>query len=352
MKKCFRAGLLVAALLLSGCDHHQAVSHNSNHAAVPQGDSALTGAPVQPIDSMKSYPRAKLVALPGQPIPHQAGTSAAISNPEVPANSASLPPTTPTEAPAQTVSTAPPAASTPSDMAGGSTSAPDASQAAAQAPAADSGTTAPPPMPADTASATPGQVGAASTPPPATVFDSSDNSEVVVIETSLGRIIIELDDFAAPKTCKNFRQLIADGFYNNTVFHRVIPNFIIQGGDPKSKSSASDRNSYGLGSPGYTIPPEIALKHDRGAVAMARLPDSLNPQRESNGSQFYICLAPCPSLDDQYTVFGHVIQGLDVAQKIAAQPRDARDNPLQRIEMTVTLQPKDQAMANASTASP
>jgi peptidylprolyl isomerase/peptidyl-prolyl cis-trans isomerase B (cyclophilin B) len=340
MKKSLRAGLLVAALLLSGCDHHQAVSRDSNHAAVPQGDSALTGRPPQPIDSMKVYPRATLVALPGQPIPHQSGVPTPPSNPEVTANSASLPPATPTEAPATTVSSDQSAAS-----------APDASQAAAQAPS-DAGTTAPPPMPADTASATPGLVGAASAPMPASVVDSPDNSEVAVIETSLGRIIIELDDFAAPKTCKNFRQLIADGFYNNTVFHRVIPNFIIQGGDPKSKSSASDRNSYGLGSPGYTIPPEIALKHDRGAVAMARLPDSLNPKRESNGSQFYICLAPCPSLDDQYTVFGHVIQGLDVAEKIAAQPRDARDNPLQRIEMTVTLQPKDQAMANASTASP
>jgi peptidylprolyl isomerase/peptidyl-prolyl cis-trans isomerase B (cyclophilin B) len=340
MKKSLRAGLLVAALLLSGCDHHQAVSHDSSHATVPQGDSAFTGTrPPPPIDSMKSYPRATLVALPGQPIPRQPGASTPPSTPEVSANSASLPPSTPTEAPATTVSTEPPAASSP-----------DASQAAAQAPA-DAGTPAPP-MPSDTASATPGQVGAASSPMPSAVGDSPDTSQVAVIETSLGKIIIELDDFAAPKTCKNFRELIGDGFYNNTVFHRVIPNFIIQGGDPKSKSAASDRNSYGLGSPGYTIPPEIALKHDRGAVAMARLPESLNPQRESNGSQFYICLAPCPSLDDQYTVFGHVIQGLDVAEKIAAQPRDARDNPLQRIEMTVTLQPKDQAMANASTASP
>jgi cyclophilin family peptidyl-prolyl cis-trans isomerase len=334
MKKSLRAGLLLAALLLSGCDHHQAVSHDASHATVPQGDSALTGQPPQPIDSMKVYPRATLVALPGQPIPRQPGAAA------------------PDEAPATTVTTEPSAASAPSDMAGNGSSTPDASQAAAQAPA-DTGTTAPaPPMPSDTASATPGQVGAASAPQSAPGVDAPDTSEVAVIETSLGRIIIELDDFAAPKTCKNFRELIGDGFYNNTVFHRVIPNFIIQGGDPKSKSAASDRDTYGLGSPGYTIPPEIALKHDRGAVAMARLPDSLNPNRESNGSQFYICLAPCPSLDDQYTVFGHVIQGLDVAEKIAAQPRDARDNPLQRIEMTVTLQPKDQAMANASTASP
>jgi peptidyl-prolyl cis-trans isomerase B (cyclophilin B) len=339
MKTSVRAALLLAAILLAGCTHHQA--NSANRAPLPQGDSALTGVAPQPIDSMKSYPRATLVALPGHPIPRQPAAPASL--PAAPAvNVAVTPPPAPIESVPSPSDTAVP------------TAAPDASQAAAQAPppvASDSGTTALPPsvpLPADTTSAAPGEVGAA-TPTP---IESPDNSEVAVIQTALGKIIIELDDFAAPKTCKNFRELIADGFYNNTVFHRVIPNFIIQGGDPKSKSSATDRNSYGLGSPGYTIPPEIALKHDRGAVGMARLPDSLNPQRESNGSQFYICLGPCPSLDDQYTVFGHVIQGLDVAEKIAAQPRDARDNPLQRIEMTVNLQPKDQAMATASTANP
>jgi cyclophilin family peptidyl-prolyl cis-trans isomerase len=346
MKASLRAGFVLGVLLFTGCTHHPATT--ANRAPVPRGDSALTGAPPPPIDSMKSYPRAKLVALPGQPIPASRNPPPPSPGPIVPAGFSSLPPTTPTEAPATTVTTEPPAAS--------GSSSPDASQAAAQAPspaASDSGmNVSPPPMPADTANAAPGEVGAASTPNPGSVIESPENSEVAVVETSLGKIVIELDDFAAPKTCKNFRELIADGFYNNTVFHRVIPNFIIQGGDPKSKSAASDRNSYGLGSPGYTIPAEIALKHDRGAVGMARLPDSLNPSRESNGSQFYICLGPCPSLDDAYTVFGHVIQGLDVAEKIAAQPRDARDNPLQRIEMTVSLQPKDQAMANASTASP
>ena len=318
---------------------HPSPVHQREPRAGAPGRLGLDRCSAPAIDSMKSYPRAKLVALPGQPIP--AEKTIPVAPPGAP--SATSP------SPAISESTPAPADTTaPAAM-------PDASQSAAQAPppAADSnsGTTASPPsmpMPADTTSAAPGEVGAAT----ATTIESPDNSEVAVIQTSLGKIIIELDDFAAPKTCKNFRQLIADGFYNNTVFHRVIPNFIIQGGDPKSKSSASDRNTYGLGSPGYTIPSEIALKHDRGAVGMARLPDSVNPQRESNGSQFYICLGPCPSLDDQYTVFGHVIQGLDVAEKIATQPRDARDNPLQRIEMTVNLQPKDQAMANASTANP
>ena len=160
----------------------------------------------------------------------------------------------------------------------------------------------------------------------------------------MGNIVIELDNSAAPVTCENFRKLVANGFYNHTVFHRVIPDFIIQGGDPNSKSD--NRASYGQGGPGYKLPAEIKLTHDLGAVAMARLPDSVNPQRESNGSQFYICLEACPSLDAKYTVFGHVIKGMDVANKIGSEPRDSRDNPLNRIEMDASLEPKNQAMAN------
>lgn len=172
----------------------------------------------------------------------------------------------------------------------------------------------------------------------------------MVLNTSMGRIVIQLDSFAAPKTCENFRKLVSDGFYNQTAFHRIIPNFIIQGGDPYSKSN--DRATYGQGGPGYTLTPEISLKHDRGAVAMARLPDSVNPQRESNGSQFYICVAPCPSLDNQYTVFGHVIKGMDVAVRISGQSRDKRDNPLNRIEMTASLESKDKALEESSTVNP
>ena len=160
-------------------------------------------------------------------------------------------------------------------------------------------------------------------------------------------MVLELDDFAAPKTCNNFRTLVASGFYNRTIFHRVIPFFIIQGGDPNTKTE--NRSTYGQGDPGYTLPPEIKLHHDRGAVAMARLPDATNPQRNSNGSQFYICLAPCPSLDDQYTVFAHVIQGLDVAERIAGVPRDSHDNPLERITMDARLESKDQALQEGST---
>ncbi len=174
--------------------------------------------------------------------------------------------------------------------------------------------------------------------------------QVVVLDTTLGRMVIELNDAAAPRTCDNFRKLVAAGFYNGTIFHRVIPNFMIQGGDPNTKGQ--DQSTYGKGSPGYTLPAEISLPHDRGAVAMARLPDSVNPNRDSNGSQFYICVAPCPTLDGQYTVFGQVISGMDVADHISEQDRDAKDDPLNRIEMTATLVPKDRALDAGASVNP
>ena len=170
--------------------------------------------------------------------------------------------------------------------------------------------------------------------------------QVVVLKTSMGNIVIELDDVAAPRTCGNFRKLVSNGFYNHTLFHRVIPNFIIQGGNPNSKSD--DRRTYGLGDPGYTLPAEIKLKHVAGAVAMARLPDASNPRRDSNGSQFYISVAACPSLDGQYTVFGHVIRGMDTAIKIANQPHDKNDDPVDRIEMQASIETKQQALEENS----
>jgi cyclophilin family peptidyl-prolyl cis-trans isomerase len=161
---------------------------------------------------------------------------------------------------------------------------------------------------------------------------------VAVITTKFGKIVIALNEEAAPKTVANFKKLVGEGFYDGTTFHRVIPNFMIQGGDPNSKSE--DRSGHGTGGPGYTLPAEIKLKHTRGAVAMARLPDSINPQKESSGSQFFICVVDVPHLDDNYTVFGNVISGMDVADKIVSQPRDARDNPTERIEMQIKLEPK------------
>ena len=172
--------------------------------------------------------------------------------------------------------------------------------------------------------------------------ENEAKQEVVVLETSLGNIVIQLNDVAAPRTCVNFRKLVAGGFYNHTIFHRVIPHFMIQGGDPNSKGD--DRRTYGLGDPGYTLPAEIGLKHVAGAVAMARLPDATNPQRASNGSQFYICATDCPSLDGQYTVFGHVIRGMETVNKIASAPRDKSDDPTDRIEMQATLETKQQAL--------
>ena len=129
------------------------------------------------------------------------------------------------------------------------------------------------------------------------------------IETERGIIVIELYPSVAPKTVENFEKLAKKGFYNNLTFHRVEPGFVVQGGDPKGNGS---------GGPGYDVPAEISTteKHLRGTVATARLGDNVNPERKSSGSQFYICLAPAPFLDNNYTIFGGVIKGMDVVDQI------------------------------------
>lgn len=140
---------------------------------------------------------------------------------------------------------------------------------------------------------------------------------VAVLETTQGRIVIELLPASAPKTVANFEKLVRRHFYDGTCFHRVIPGFMIQGGDPNSR----DANPFndGQGGPGYTVPAEIHLQHERGSVATARLPDAINPTKASSGSQFFIDLAPQPSLDKGgYTVFGRVIAGMDAVDRIAA----------------------------------
>ena len=178
--------------------------------------------------------------------------------------------------------------------------------------------------------------------------DTSTMQDIkITMKTDKGDIDLTLFPSKAPITVTNFLNLAKKGFYDGLTFHRVIANFMIQGGDPNSKSD--ERSTYGQGDPGYTLPAEIHLKHTAGAVAMARLPDATNPQRDSNGCQFYICVAACPSLDGQYTVFGHVIRGMDVANKIANQPRDQRDNPTNRIEMEANLEPKKQALEESGT---
>jgi peptidyl-prolyl cis-trans isomerase B (cyclophilin B) len=151
----------------------------------------------------------------------------------------------------------------------------------------------------------------------------------VVIETSLGNITIQLNDAAAPKHSANFRKLAKEGFYDSTTFHRVIPGFMIQGGDPNSKNA--DKSTHGMGGPEYRIDAEIGLTHERGVIAAARQGDQINPQRMSNGSQFYITVADAKFLDGQYSVFGKIVEGMDVADKIVSVPRDPRDNPLETI---------------------
>ena len=140
---------------------------------------------------------------------------------------------------------------------------------------------------------------------------------------------IELHPGEAPRTVENFKELARDGFYDGCAVHRAFPGTLVQMGDPLSKKK--DRSKVGTGGPGYTTPAEIRRKHTKGAVATARLPDRVNPQRHSNGSQFYICLTPQPQLNGQYTVFGTVIQGMDVLELISNKPTDTNDYPVERI---------------------
>jgi len=167
----------------------------------------------------------------------------------------------------------------------------------------------------------------------------SKKDKLVTISTSLGDIKLVLFD-DTPKHKANFLKLAESGFYNGTTFHRVIPDFMIQGGDANSKDA--DPTNDGAGNPNDpTIPAEIRpeFKHKFGAVAAARQGDFVNPQRASSSSQFYLVQnhRGTPHLDGQYTVYGQVISGLDVLDKIAAQPRAERDRPTTDIKMTVKV---------------
>jgi len=158
------------------------------------------------------------------------------------------------------------------------------------------------------------------------------SNEIAVIETSLGNIEFELLEDVAPRHVKNFKDLANSDFYNGTIFHRVIPGFMVQGGDPNTKSD--DRSSHGMGGPGHTIKAEFNDEpHVRGIVSMARSEDP-----DSAGSQFFVVVKDSDFLDGQYTAFGRVISGMDVADKIVDSPRDDRDNPIDRIEMKVTIE--------------
>jgi peptidyl-prolyl cis-trans isomerase B (cyclophilin B) len=152
-----------------------------------------------------------------------------------------------------------------------------------------------------------------------------------IIETKLGNIELRFFPDVAPGHVKNFVDLAKAGFYDSTTFHRIIPGFMIQGGDPNSKDA--DKLRHGMGGPGYTIKAEFNTKpHKRGTLSMAR---SANP--DSAGSQFFICVADSSFLDRQYTVFGEAVAGLEVIDAIVNQPRDPRDNPIDRVEMTVKI---------------
>ncbi len=145
-------------------------------------------------------------------------------------------------------------------------------------------------------------------------------------------VVIELDETNAPKTSANFKKLAAQGFYHGIAFHRVIPNYIVQAGDPLTKD-ASQKHLWGTGGAGYTIPAEIGMPHERGSIAMARLGDAVNPNKASSGSQFYIALAKLPKLDREYTVFGKVISGLQYLDQIASSTTDSNNNPGERVEI-------------------
>lgn len=197
---------------------------------------------------------------------------------------------------------------------------------------------------------------------------SEEKRALVRIETEFGSMTVMLYN-ETPQHRDNFLKLAEEGFYDGTIFHRVIPNFMIQGGDPQSKEAAAGQ-ALGSGGPGYTIPAEFnpSLIHKKGALAAARQGDAVNPEKRSSGSQFYICqgqtytegslagianrtgfeysaeqkaayaeVGGTPHLDGGYTVFGEIIEGLEVIDKIAAVARDSRDRPNADIGMTVSV---------------
>ena len=154
--------------------------------------------------------------------------------------------------------------------------------------------------------------------------------------TTSGDITIELKDDIAPKTVENFKNLANSGFYDRTIFHRIVPGFVIQGGDPNTISGS--RDTWGQGGPGYSIDAELSnIKHEKYIVSMARGADI-----NSAGSQFFIVLGNAPWLDGKYTIFGEVISGFEIVDKIASLETNSQDQPLDpdlsRIEKITIIQ--------------
>lgn len=178
--------------------------------------------------------------------------------------------------------------------------------------------------------------------------------DVAVISTKYGDMVLEFYPNIAKKHVDSFVTHAKNGYFDGTTFHRVIPGFVIQGGDPNSKDD--DRSNDGMG--GYaakfygegeeenpetwTLPAEFNDRlHIAGTLSMAR-----SQAPNSAGSQFFICAGPTPQLDNKYTVFGQVIEGLDIIQEIVNTPRDRRDNPKEKVEMTVKITPRSEALDN------
>jgi peptidyl-prolyl cis-trans isomerase B (cyclophilin B) len=153
------------------------------------------------------------------------------------------------------------------------------------------------------------------------------------IETRFGEIELEFFSDKAPGHVKNFLDLARKGFYDGTTFHRVIPGFMIQGGDPNTKDLNASRDRHGTGGPGYTIKAEFNdTPHKRGVLSMAR---SQSP--DSAGCQFFICVADAGFLDRQYTAFGRVVRGMETADQVVNADRDGRDNPKERIDLKIRV---------------
>jgi cyclophilin family peptidyl-prolyl cis-trans isomerase len=217
---------------------------------------------------------------------------------------------------------------------GASKPAQPAAKPPAQPPAQAANTTQPA-VPADTAAAK------SVTPPPAVQGMLKDTLVSTKLPDSLyfnikvkdyGTMKIQLFTKDAPLNVTNVANLGIKGFYNNLTFHRLIPGFMIQGGDPSGN---------GTGGPGYTVPAEIKRRHDKGSMAMARTGDQVNPGKRSSGSQFYICFQPTPQLDGQYTVIGQLVEGMDVLdslQKVKTGPMDKPLTPVVMEQVWVTTQ--------------
>jgi cyclophilin family peptidyl-prolyl cis-trans isomerase len=174
-----------------------------------------------------------------------------------------------------------------------------------------------------------------------TNIDTATIEKIIEIKTSFGNMYMWLYK-ETPLHRANFLGLADTNYFDNTTFHRCVTSFVIQGGDPNSKDA--DITNDGSGGPGYTIPAEINtsnknLLHTFGAVGAARTPDSVNPLKASSGSQFYIVIPTIgtPNLNNDYTVFGRIIKGMDVASTIVKQPKNTNNRPIIDIKMDVNV---------------